>query len=240
MRLSAVLLTIALLSVSAVATLAQTPMMTESSGVYVNVGGALTLLPGTSETPFSKINNPAPQNAAGNKTNWDFDLGLGANGALGYDFGSFRADAEFTYLSSNFVFDVHKTNRRDERAKADDTLTVLAGTANAWYDLDTGTVWSPYIGVGVGGALLQVKLRTSQEQDPPYFDGNGWGFVYKAGVGVAVEVLSGFSLVTGYQFFGTLETAVTDGKKETATTDDHTVSPTLMAHGVQVGMRFLF
>ena len=242
MRLSAALLTTALLSVPAVATLAQTPMMTESSGVYVNVGGALTLLPGTTDTPFSKIDNPEPQNVAGSKTNWDFDLGLGANGALGYDFGSFRADAEFTYLSSNFVFDVHKTERRDEgdEGKADDTLTVLAGTANAWYDLDTGTVWSPYIGVGVGGALLQVKLRTSQEQDPPYFDGNGWGFVYKAGVGVAVEVLSGFSLVAGYQFFGTLETKVTDGKKETATTDDHTVSPTLMAHGVQVGMRFLF
>lgn len=246
MRLSAVLLTIALLSVPAVATLAQTPMMTESSGVYVNVGGALTLLPGTTGTPFSNPASdpfdPAPEHADGNKTNWDFDLGLGANGALGYDFGSFRADAEFTYLSSNFVFDVHKTERRDEgdEGKADDTLTVLAGTANAWYDLDTGTVWSPYIGVGVGGALLQVKLRTSQEQDPPYFDGNGWGFVYKAGVGVAVEVLSGFSLVAGYQFFGTLETKVTDGKTATATTDDHTVSPTLMAHGVQVGMRFLF
>ncbi len=238
MRLSAVLLTIALLSVSAVATLAQTPMMTESSGVYVNVGGALTLLPGTTDTPFSKV-DPAPH-AANNKTSWDFDLGLGANGALGYDFGSFRADAEFTYLSSKFVFGVDKTKRRDNDDKADDTLTVMAGTANAWYDLDTGTVWSPYIGVGVGAAHLQVKLATGENQGDQYFEGNGWGFVYKAGVGVAVEVLSGFSVVAGYQFFGTLETTVTDGKDQTTTLDDHTVSPTLMAHGVQVGMRFLF
>lgn len=246
MRLSAALLTIALVFVPAVATLAQSPMMTESSGVYVNVGGAVALLPGTTGTSFSSPSgtefNPAPEHDDGNKTNWDFDLGIGASGALGYDFGSFRADAEFTYLSSNFVFGVDKTDRRQNSDKANDTLTVLAGTANAWYDLDTGTAWSPYIGVGVGAANLQVKLREAgkETQAAPTFDGSGWGFVYKAGVGVAVEVLSGFSLVAGYQFFGTLETTVTDGKKNNAATDDHTVKPTLMAHGLNVGLRFLF
>lgn len=246
MRLSAALLTIALVFVPAVATLAQSPMMTESSGVYVNVGGAVALLPGTTGTPFGSPSdtkfNPAPEHDDGNKTNWDFDLGIGASGALGYDFGSFRADAEFTYLSSNFVFGVDKTERRQNSDKANDTLTVLAGTANAWYDLDTGTAWSPYIGVGVGAANLQVKLRAEGQdtQATPAFDGSGWGFVYKAGVGVAVEVLSGFSLVAGYQFFGTLETTVTDGKKNNAASDDHTVKPTLMAHGLNVGLRFLF
>lgn len=245
MRLSAALLTIALVFVPAVATLAQSPMMTESSGVYVNVGGAVALLPGTTGTPFSGTEfDPAPsqEHVDGAKTNWDFDLGLGASGALGYDFGSFRADAEFTYLSSNFVFGVHKTMRRQPGDMANDTLTVLAGTANAWYDLDTGTAWSPYIGVGVGAANLQVKLRggNQETQATPEFDGSGWGFVYKAGVGVAVEVLSGFSLVAGYQFFGTLETTVTDGNQDTGTADDHTVKPTLMAHGLNVGLRFLF
>lgn len=246
MRLSAALLTIALVFVPAVATLAQSPMMTESSGVYVNVGGAVALLPGTTDTQFNSPSgtefDPAPEHYDGNKTNWDFDLGIGASGALGYDFGSFRADAEFTYLSSNFVFGVDKTDRRQNSDKANDTLTVLAGTANAWYDLDTGTAWSPYIGVGVGAANLQVKLREEgkETQAAPNFDGSGWGFVYKAGVGVAVEVLSGFSLVAGYQFFGTLETTVTAGKTNNNATDDHTVKPTLMAHGLNVGLRFLF
>ena len=215
-------------------------MMMESSGVYVNIGGAVSLLPGISDTPYTGIDNPTPEHRAGNKTHWDFDLGFGANGALGYDFGSFRADAEFTYLSSNFVFDVDKTDRRENDAKADDTLTVLAATANAWYDLDTGTAWSPYIGLGVGAANLQVKLATGENQADEYFNGHGWGFAYKAGVGVALEVLTGFSLVGGYQFFGTLETKVTDPKDSTGTADDHTVSPALMAHSVQVGMRFLF
>lgn len=239
MRSSAVLLTIALLSVPAVATFSQSAMMMESSGVYVNVGGALTLVPGLTEVPYDKL-DPEPVHKDGKKTNWDFDLGFGADGALGYDFGSFRADAEFTYLTAKSVFDVDKTSRRKDNATADDTLTVLAATANAWYDLDTGTAWSPYIGIGVGAANVQVKLATGENTNQVYFEGNGWGFAYQAGVGVAVEVLTGFSFVGGYQFFGTLETKVTDGKKENATTDDHTVSPTLMAHGVHLGMRFLF
>ena len=240
MRSSAALLTIALLSVPAVATFSQSAMMMESSGVYVNVGGALTLVPGLTGVPFDKL-DPPPEHKEGNKANWDFDLGFGADGALGYDFGSFRADAEFTYLTAKSVFDVHKTNRRENNVTADDTLTVLAATANAWYDLDTGTAWSPYIGIGVGAANVQVKLATDDKTTTePYFDGNGWGFAYQAGVGVALEVLTGFSLVGGYQFFGTLQTTVTDAGDSTATEDDITVSPMLMAHGVQLGMRFLF
>lgn len=239
MRSSAALLTIALLSVPAVATFSQSAMMMESSGVYVNVGGALTLVPGLTKVPYDKL-DPEPVHKDGKNTNWDFDLGFGADGALGYDFGSFRADAEFTYLTAKAVFDVDKTQRRENDDKADDTLTVLAATANAWYDLDTGTAWSPYIGIGVGAANVQVKLATGEETGDVYFEGNGWGFAYQAGVGVAVEVLTGFSLVGGYQFFGTLQTKVTDQGDSTAATDDLTVSPTLMAHGVHLGMRFLF
>ena len=241
MRSSAALLTIALLSVPAVATFSQSAMMMESSGVYVNVGGALTLVPGLTGVPFEKLDPDLNlEHADGKKTNWDFDLGFGADGALGYDFGSFRADAEFTYLTAKSVFDVHKTDRREDNATADDTLTVLAATANAWYDLDTGTAWSPYIGIGVGAANVQVKLATGEKTTDEYFTGNGWGFAYQAGVGVALEVLTGFSLVGGYQFFGTLATEVKHTDVDTKPADAGTVSPTLMAHGVHLGMRFLF
>ena len=66
-------------------------MMMESSGVYVNVGGALTLVPGLTGVPYEKLDsdlNLEHMTADGKKTNWDFDLGFGADGALGYDFGS--------------------------------------------------------------------------------------------------------------------------------------------------------
>lgn len=239
MRFNAVLLSIALLAASAVAAFSQSPMMMESSGLYVNLGGGLAILPGTDETPHTKV---FPQRPIGsNDADWAFDLGFGVDAAIGYDFGSFRADAEFTYLTSKFVFDVDPDDGRSENDDADDTLTVIAGMANASYDLYTGTAWTPYIGVGVGGALLSVQLATGEDEEDQYFDGSGFGFAYQAGVGVAFEVLSGFSLTAGYQFFGTLATDVTDDAGTTdEDEDDHTVSPTLMAHGIQLGMRFLF
>ena len=240
MRSSAVFLTGLLLSLPALATFSQSPMMTETSGLYVNVGGGLTIVPGTTDTVHDNIpDKKKPMDEK--KASWDFDPGFGVDAALGYDFGSFRADAEFTYATSKFVFDVDKTERRKKSDEADDTLTALAATANAWYDLDTGTAWTPYIGIGVGATNLSVQLATGPDTDDQYFKGEGWGFAYQAGVGVAFEVLNGFSLVAGYQFFGTLETKVTDkGKDTAATVDDHTVTPELMTHGFQLGMRFLF
>ena len=239
MRFSAVLLSTALFALSAVTAFSQSPMMMESSGIYVNVGGGLAILPGTEDTPHSR-NFPAnPRNV--NDANWAFDIGFGVDAAVGYDFGSFRTDLEFTYLTSKFVFDVNPDAGRGDNEEADDTLTVIGGLANAWYDLDTGSAWTPYIGIGVGATFLSVQLATGQDEEDRYLDGSGLGFAYQAGLGVAFEVLSGFSLTAGYQFFGTLDTEVTDDNGTTDNDDDdHTVTPTLMAHGIQLGMRFLF
>ena len=55
MRFNAVLLSIALLAASAVAAFSQSPMMMESSGLYVNLGGGLAILPGTTDTPHDNL-----------------------------------------------------------------------------------------------------------------------------------------------------------------------------------------
>ena len=244
MRSSAVLLSTALLALSAVTAFSQSPMMMESSGIYINLGGGLAILPGTTDTPHADLpHKPIRADTRPmdeKKASWDFDIGFGVDGAVGYDFGSFRTDLEFTFLSAKAVFDVDKDDRRGTDVEADDTLTILALTANAWYDLYTGTAWTPYIGIGVGGTNLSVQLSEGTDDDDQYFDGAGWGFAYQAGVGVAFEVLSGFSLTAGYQFFGTLETELIHEGESTGDEDDSSVSPTLMAHGIQLGMRFLF
>ena len=66
-------------------------MMTETSGLYVNVGGGLTIVPGTNDTPHNDIPDTPDKKRPMDekKASWDFDLGFGADAALGYDFGSF-------------------------------------------------------------------------------------------------------------------------------------------------------
>ena len=47
-------------------------------------------------------------------------------------------------------------------------------------------------------------------------------------------MLAGFSLDVGYRFFGTLQTEVFDN----ADPDLSSVSPAVMAHRIQLGLRF--
>ena len=113
--------------------------------------------------------------------------------------------------------------------------------ANGFFDLDTGTPFVPFIGIGVGAVNLSVKLNASEDAPKPQFEGSGWGFAYQANVGVAYEIVDAVALNLGYKFFGTLETQVTDaGADADSETDDMYVKPTLLAHRAELGVRFRF
>ena len=83
--------------------------------------------------------------------------------------------------------------------------------ANGWYELDTGTPFSPFIGIGLGVANVSSSSGTHKDAlddfEPTEF--SGWGFAYQAGAGLGVEVADGFSIRLGYRLFGTLETTLT-------------------------------
>ena len=85
--------------------------------------------------------------------------------------------------------------------------------------------------MGAGATNLAVKLRTDEAT---WFDGAGWGFAYQAGAGIAFRIVAGFSLDLGYRLFGTLRTEVFDN----ADPDLSSVSPEVMAHRIQLGLRF--
>ena len=125
--------------------------------------------------------------------------------------------------------------------KADDNLTVMAILANGFFDLDTGTPFVPFIGIGVGAVNLSVKLFDDPMTITPHvFEGSGWGFGYQANVGVAYEIVDAVALTLGYKFFGTLETEVTDAGEDDDDSDDMYVKPTLLAHRAELGVRFRF
>ena len=220
MRIFASLLTFALLAIPAAGVFSQDMYGT---GVYASAGGGVSLM---GETELAKDKHKGVPGASEDVT-WGFDtVGFGAGGAVGYDFGDFRADAEFSYLSAGF----RHGGKVDENNKADDTLTVMAIMANGFFDLDTGTPFFPYIGIGAGAVNLSVTLK---DDETSQFDGTGWGFGYQANLGVAYQVIDEIALTLGYKFFGTLETPVEKDK-------DNYVKPMLMAHRAELGVRFSF
>ena len=217
-----------------------------ADGPYVGAAGGVALVPGFTDTPHDLRQALAETGSSGGEVrtdsegvgvdfrldlkgdaDWAFDVGFVAGGALGYAFGPARIDAEFSYLTANFVFP--SEGEKDETA--DDNFTALSLLAQGWYDIDLGSFLTPYLGVGAGATNLSVKLVSD---DDTWFDGAAWGFAFQAGAGVALRILAGFSLDIGYRFFGTLQTEVFDN----ADPDLSSVSPALMAHRIQLGLRF--
>ena len=230
MRIFATLLSVALLSIPGASLFGQ-DMMMSGTGFYAAAGGGATLITDTTDTPEKGIVGDQKE------ADWDLDFGFSAGGSAGYDFGDFRTEAEFSFQSANFLHD----DEIDDDTKADDSLTVMAFLANGFFDLDTGTPFVPYIGIGAGAVNLAVALNESEEADEADFEGSGWGFAYQANVGVAYEIIDAVALTLGYKFFGTLETQVTDaGDDDDDDDNDPYVKPTLMSHRLELGVRFRF
>ena len=212
-----------------------------ADGPYFSAAGGVALVPGFTDTPHDlskglagggtatgKVTQDGADISLRKNADWAFDVGFVAGGALGYAFGPARIDVEFSYLSANFEF-----ASEDESAPEtpDDNFTALSLLGQAWYDVDLGSFLTPYIGVGAGATNLSVKLISDDEA---WFDGTSWGFAYQAGAGIAFRILAGFSLDVGYRLFGTLQTEVFDD----ADPDLSSVSPAVMAHRIQLGLRF--
>ena len=238
MRIFATLLSVALLSIPGASLFSQ-DMMMDGTGFYAAAGGGATLITDTTDTPAEECRRSA-KGGKNNKADWDLDFGFSAGGAAGYDFGDFRTEAEFSFQSANFRH-AEKIDNDDENKKADDNLTVMAIMANGFFDLDTGTPFVPFIGIGVGAVNLSVKLfecvrRRTKSRNSRAAAGAS---AYQANVGVAYEIVDAVALTLGYKFFGTLETQVTDAGEE-GDDDDMYVKPTLMAHRAELGVRFRF
>lgn len=194
-----------------------------ADGPYLNATAGVALVPGLNDAPFKFLEQAATDLTEG-KGDWEFDAGFVASGAVGYQFGPMRADAEFSYLTANFAFTA------DDAAK-DDNLTALLLLANFWYDVEIGGVVAPYAGIGAGGANLLAKLTADRNT---WFDGSGWGFAFQAGAGVLLKLVPGISFDLGYRFSGSLATEIFD----LANADLSSLSPALMAHRIQLGVRF--
>ena len=186
----------------------------------------MVLVPGFTDTPHDFLPVLEGTVLREGKVDWDFEVGFGFSGAVGYDFGLVRADAEVSYLSAQFLFDEPAPDK-----ESDDTFSALVVMANGWLDLGSG-LFAPYLGVGVGATNFSISL--AEGAAAPWFEGSGWGLAYQAGAGLAVEVLPGLSLHLGYQFLGTLETTVFQGGDLEASS----VSPVALVHRLQAGVRY--
>ena len=238
MRISAVLCTIALLAAQSVATFADSHM--GGSGFYGSIGGGAVLVGDSKKSKASVKGAVAGVEVVfQGESDWAFDFGFGVQGAVGYDFGDFRTDVEAVFLSASF----DATPAGEVNKNADNgSLSVFGGVASVWYDIDTGTAWSPYLGAGAGGANISAKITAPGDKSDVIFSGSGWAFAYQGGAGVQYQLTDSIALDLGYRLFGAISAKVkeTDKDEETDVTVTTTFEPKIMSHRATLGVKVSF
>ncbi len=123
-----------------------------------------------------------PSSERGDKWTDDFDGGVGvlAGLALGYRLGDFRIEGEYLYRATTHddesetdLSGVDFTKKKEEE-EMEEVISVVDDVlshnffANLYYDYNTGSKFTPYVGVGVGVARVSLDYlnRFKRNDDP--------------------------------------------------------------------------
>jgi opacity protein-like surface antigen len=168
-----------------------------------------------------------------------FEPSFTGGGGIGYVWSA--------YFRTDLTVDVHSlmntefTGTSATQSLTDKTKfmsTILL--ANAYYDIRTGTAWSPYLGLGVGFAVNQVtrNLNYTDTAGPDAIAGNRTTDVQFAGaamVGVTYDISTLWALDVNYRFLhiGGSEVSLKPDVASSVGIGD------LNEHQIRAGLRFL-
>lgn len=200
------------------------------SGAYVS-GFVGVSVPGESDVTNDYAGNPPTSD----QDRIEFDPGIYIGGTGGYDFGYLRLEGEISYRNSEID---SITNSIDGRyGNLDGDLGVSAFMANAFFDLHNDSRVTPYLGDGIGFAVLNLSDASGTDRNYNYWDlyneDDDTVFAYQVGAGVEIALNPRYSLDLGYRYFGT----------DTANFNDDIFQTSKMkfeSHNVTIGFRATF
>ncbi len=133
--------------------------------------------------------------------------GYGIGGSIGYlpsssipVINALRFEAEVTYHQNN-VDRVNRTGGRPQIGGNDANYSSTAYMVNTFYDLQTGTKWTPYIGAGIGFASLH--LPTSSNAGNTSSSDNEFAYQGMVGVGYSPDSIPNTQWSVGYRYLAT-------------------------------------
>jgi Opacity protein and related surface antigens len=229
-------------------------MAGDASGVYIapkvmwshQVSGSSNI-----ESDLDTLNGPL--NSATGVKKSDSKSTAGAGVAVGYDFSPqydvpVRAEIEVsTRTQAKFENSGTDAGSGDivNHTRKNNTTTVFA---NFYYDIDTGTEFTPYIGAGVGLASIDVKDLYSGTTLAGVNTASGssnktaTNFAWNVSAGVACALDENWKLDLGYRYinFGTVKGAATSFTDSVGNVYTTKAKSDLSAHEVQMGLRYSF
>ena len=121
-------------------------------------------------------------------------------GAVGYRFlDQVRSEINLSYRQ----VDVNELNAPSISLDGRGDASAFAVMANAYYDFDIGYSVSPYLGIGIGFANIEVD--TGSSDTVLAIDDNSSEFAWNVMVGISEHASEHIVLSLGYRYFGTTE-----------------------------------
>ena len=155
-----------------------------------------------------------------------FDTGYGILGQVGYDFrGPLRAEAELGWRSNG----VNKINA----AKAKGSIDPATLMFNVYYDFHNSSAFTPFLGVGIGAAYLNVDNARPKGVAKGVDDGDRV-FAYQGIAGVSYALDNNWSLKGSYHYLRT-----TDGRFKDKS-DGTRADANYKSHALFVGFTYAF
>lgn len=177
----------------------------QTRGAYVGIGGGWShLMPFTdSESTDGLLFHTRPQE------------GFVADLAAGYDFGRLRLEAEVAYRRAG----VRQTTIKQGgtgfpgltgHTTANGDVSALAWMGNGIVDILPQSRVTPYIGIGIGGVLLQLENYAAQ--GTTFVSGSNVEVAYQGIAGVRYQIAPSVSMALDYRFFATTTANFHDAK----------------------------
>ena len=138
------------------------------------------------------------------------DLGfVGGRFGAGYSISGFRPELSAGYRMANI------------KGEDDQSVTSIDVIASVYYDVDTGSEITPYVGIGGGMSNVTVKEGNSKTV---------WALAFQGAAGIGYALTEDLTLTLGYRLTGTLE----------ATFEDKSKLGMALGHNVELGIRYSF
>ena len=163
-----------------------------------------------------------------------FDTGLAINGAIGYDFDTFRAEVEVGYQKNDFDSSENYNNGiyTGTTSFVNGDLTSNSLFANGYYDFKNNSPLVPYLGAGIGYANVELNHIRSDAGYGSYSNDDSV-FAYKLMAGVSYAINKNVAIDLSYRYVGAANPSFDEGY---GSTTDFEFS----SHNFLLGARYTF
>ena len=187
------------------------------------------------------------------------DNTFGGSLAIGYDFDKMfevpvRAEIEYSIFSrakAKQRFTEADTGLPNERMSRTQSFNIQTLFVNAYWDINTGTKFTPYVGAGIGAAFIKTKGNSKGYND---LEGS-WdidfgsktvtNFAWNVGAGLGYDITDHWTVDLGYRFvgLGSVKTGTyyePSGAVPGTNDSVQMKSSDLRQHQVSLGVRYTF